>query len=212
MVSGGSGLRHPTQRQASCPPVVVLASGTGTLLGALIGAARDGSLGGTVSGVISDRPEANALRVAQSAGIATAVVNPREFDDQASWDLALTAATAAFAPRLVVSAGFMRLLGSGFLAQFGGRTINSHPALLPSFPGAHAVAEALAVGVPTTGCTVHYVDAGMDTGPVIAQTEVEIESGDTVGSLHERIKTVEQPLLVNVVRKLVSDPTTDEEY
>jgi phosphoribosylglycinamide formyltransferase-1 len=124
-----------------------------------------------------------------------------DFGDRPAWDAALTAAVAAHQPDLVVSAGFMKILGPAFLAAFP-RTINTHPALLPAFPGANAVRDALAAGVEVTGATVHYVDAGVDTGEVIAQVEVPVEPGDTEGSLHERIKVAERRMLVETVERM----------
>ena len=123
----------------------------------------------------------------------------RDHADRAAWDVALTEAVAAHEPDLVVSAGFMKILGPTFLARFQGRVLNTHPALLPSFPGAHAVAEALAYGVRVTGSTVHLVDAGTDTGPILAQEPVAVLDGDDESSLHERIKVVERRLLVDVI-------------
>jgi len=137
-------------------------------------------------------------------------VSLRDHTDRAEWDRALTDAVAAHEPDLVVSAGFMKILGSEFLDRFGGRIINTHPALLPSFPGAHAVADALAYGVRVTGSTVHLVDGGVDTGPVLAQEAVTVRDGDDEATLHERIKVVERRLLAEVVaavatRGVVSD-------
>ncbi|MBB6471915.1 phosphoribosylglycinamide formyltransferase-1 [Sphaerisporangium rubeum] len=123
--------------------------------------------------------------------------------NRAAWDVALRDAIAAHKPDLVVSAGFMKILGPEVLAAFP--VVNTHPALLPSFPGAHAVPEALAYGVRVTGCTVHLVDAGVDTGPVIAQEAVSVEDGDDESSLHERIKSVERRLLVDVVGRMARD-------
>jgi phosphoribosylglycinamide formyltransferase-1 len=120
-------------------------------------------------------------------------------------DLALAEAVAEHRPDLVISAGFMKIVGKEFLARFGGRTVNTHPALLPSFPGAHGVRDALAYGVKVTGCTVHFVDDGVDSGPVIAQRAVEVREDDTEDALHERIKDVERRLLVDVVGRLSRD-------
>jgi formyltetrahydrofolate-dependent phosphoribosylglycinamide formyltransferase len=152
--------------------VVVLVSGSGTLLQAVLDAA-----------------ELPARVVAVGA-------------DRAEWDRALTKAVAAHEPDLVVSAGFMKILGPEFLAAFGGRVINTHPALLPAFPGAHAVADAISYGVRVTGCTVHLVDAGVDTGPIVAQEAVSVVPGEDVDALHERIKVVERRLLVDVIALL----------
>ncbi|MFC7573799.1 phosphoribosylglycinamide formyltransferase [Klenkia terrae] len=124
--------------------------------------------------------------------------------DRAAWDAALADAVAAHEPDWVVCAGFMKLLGPAVLARFGGRLVNTHPALLPAFPGAHAVRDALAAGVTTTGATVHLVDAGLDTGPVLAQTPVPVLPGDDEARLHDRIKTVERALLVDTITTLTS--------
>ncbi|WP_051480508.1 phosphoribosylglycinamide formyltransferase [Cellulomonas sp. KRMCY2] len=184
----------------------MLVSGGGSNLAALLAAHGDPAYGARVVGVVSDTADAGGLTVARDAGVATAVVAPSDFADRAAWDAALAEAVRVFGPSLVVSAGFMRILGAPFLdrfgGRFGGRVINTHPALLPSFPGAHGVRDALAHGVKVTGCTVHLVDAGVDTGPIIAQRAVEVAADDDEASLHERIKTVERALLVDVVGRI----------
>jgi phosphoribosylglycinamide formyltransferase-1 len=190
--------------------VVVLLSGAGSNLAALLAAHGDVAYGARVVGVVSDRPDAGGLTLAREAGVATAVVRPVDFDDRAAWDAALAEAVAVFGPSLVVSAGFMRLLGAPFLARWGGRVVNTHPALLPSFPGAHGVRDALAHGAKVTGCTVHLVDEGVDTGPIIAQRAVEVLDDDDEASLHERIKTVERVLLVDVVGRVAREGLTVE--
>lgn len=182
--------------------VVVLISGTGTLLQALLRACAEPDYPAEVVAVGSDRPDIAGLQIAAQAGAPTFVVPLRDFADRQAWDQALTAAAAEFEPDLVVSAGFMRLLGSHFLARFPGAVLNTHPALLPAFPGAHPVADALAYGVTVTGCTVHLVDAGVDTGPVVAQRPVRVEPGDDEESLHERIKVVERLMLTDVVARM----------
>lgn len=182
--------------------IVVLASGAGSNLGALLAAHEDEAYGARVVAVVTDNPRAGAIDRAHDAGIACAVVNPADFETRAEWDLALGETVAVFHADYVVSAGFMRLLGAGFLGRFGGRTINTHPALLPAFPGAHGVRDALAYGVKVTGCTVHLIDAGVDTGPIIAQAAVNVLPGDTGESLHERIKVVERELLVDWVGRV----------
>jgi len=188
--------------------VVVLISGTGTNLAALLAAHRDPAYGARVVGVVSDRAGVRGLEVAREAGVPTAVVAPADFPDRVRWDAGLAQAVAVFDPALVVSAGFMRILGPGFLDRFGGRVINTHPALLPAFPGAHAVRDALAHGVKVTGCTVHVVDAGVDTGPIIAQRAVRVSDDDDEARLHERIKDVERDLLVEVVGRVARDGLT----
>lgn len=182
--------------------VVVLISGTGSNLAALLNAHDDPAYGARVVGVVSDRDGAGGLEIARAAGVPTAVVEPDGFPDRDAWDAGLARAVAVFDPGLVVSAGFMRILGAPFLERFGGRVINTHPALLPAFPGAHAVRDALAHGVRVTGCTVHVVDAGVDTGPIIAQRSVEIDADDDEDGLHERIKVIERALLVDVVGRI----------
>lgn len=151
-----------------------------------------------VVAVGADR-DCRALEIASAAGVTTFTARLREHPDREAWDVALTEATAAHQPDLVVSAGFMKILGSTFLSRFQGRVLNTHPALLPSFPGAHAVPDALAYGVRVTGSTVHLVDAGTDTGPILAQEAVAVLDGDDESSLHERIKVVERRLLVDVI-------------
>ena len=188
--------------------VVVLISGTGTNLAALLAAHRDPAYGARVVGVVSDRAGVPGLEVAREAGVPTVVVAPADFPDRARWDAGLAQAVAVFDPALVVSAGFMRILGPGFLDRFGGRVINTHPALLPAFPGSHAVRDALAHGVKVTGCTVHVVDAGVDTGPIIAQRAVQVSDDDDEARLHERIKDVERDLLVEVVGRVARDGLT----
>lgn len=182
--------------------VVVLVSGTGSNLAALLAAHDDPAFGARVVGVVSDRAGVGGLDIARAAGVPTAVVAPADFPDRAAWDVGMAQAVGVFDPALVVSAGFMRILGAAFLARFGGRVINTHPALLPAFPGAHAVRDALAYGVTVTGCTVHVVDAGVDTGPIIAQRAVEIAPDDDEASLHERIKVLERQMLVDTVGRI----------
>lgn len=185
-------------------PVVVLASGSGTLLQALLDAAGPGAAH-RVAGVVSDRDGVPALDRARRAGVPTAVVRPSDFDDRAAWDDAVARAVEVFSPRLVVLAGFMRLLGGAYLHRFADRTVNSHPALMPAFPGAYAVRDALAYGVKVTGTTVMLLDSGVDSGPVVAQRAVEVRDDDDEAALHERIKVVERELLVDVVTRMVRD-------
>ncbi|MGY5766182.1 phosphoribosylglycinamide formyltransferase [Brachybacterium sp. DNPG3] len=184
-------------------PVVVLISGTGSTLAALLAAAQEPESSYQVVGVVADR-EAVGLEHAKVLDIPTAVVPLRDHPDRAAWDRALADAVAAFSPDLVVLAGFMKLIGPPLLDAFGGRIVNTHPALLPSFPGAHGVRDALAHGVKITGASVIEVDAGVDTGRILAQVAVEVREDDTEDALHERIKAAEQPLLVDVVRRLTA--------
>jgi phosphoribosylglycinamide formyltransferase-1 len=156
-----------------------------------------------VVAVGADRAGIAGLSRAEAAGVPTFVVAVEDFAQRDDWDAAITAEVAAHAPDLVVSAGFMKILGKRFLESF--TTINTHPALLPSFPGAHAVRDALDYGARVTGCTVHVVDAGVDTGPVIAQAAVDVRDDDDEASLHHRIKDVERELLVDVVGRMARD-------
>jgi formyltetrahydrofolate-dependent phosphoribosylglycinamide formyltransferase len=192
---------------AAAPPprarVAVLLSGTGSLCAALLAAADDPAYPAEVVVVGSDR-DAEGLEHARRRGLPTFVCAVPDHPDRAAWDRALAAELAAYEPRLVVSAGFMKLVGPAVLGAFGGRLINTHPALLPAFPGAHAVRDALAAGVQVTGATVHVVDAGIDTGPVLAQRQVDVLPGDDEARLHERIKAVERELLVQTVAEIVT--------
>lgn len=175
--------------------IVCMASGSGSNVQALL----DADLGrGEIVGLVSDNPEARALERAAQAGVATAVVSMEEYADREAWNGGLISAVEAFEPDLVVLAGFMRVLGPAFVERFV--TINVHPALLPSFPGAHGARDALAYGVKITGCTVHLVDAGVDTGPIIAQAAVPVEADDTPDTLQARIQQQEHRLLPEVVR------------
>ncbi|MBI9114152.1 phosphoribosylglycinamide formyltransferase [Sanguibacter suaedae] len=197
-----SGHEVPVLGDAQAARVVVLASGGGSTLAALLDAHLDPAFGARVVAVVSDVPDAGALERARDAGVACAVVEPKDFGSRAEWDAALAETVAVFHADWVVSAGFMRILGAAFLDRFGGRTLNTHPALLPAFPGAHGVRDALAYGVRVTGCTLHVVDAGTDTGPVVAQVAVPVEDGDDESTLHERIKVAERDLLVEWVGRV----------
>lgn len=188
------------------PKIVVLASGSGTLLQALL----DDQVGQNICAVGSDRRNAPALDRAKRAGKATFVCDPADFGDREAWDLALRLNLQDLAPDLIVSAGFMRIIGPEVLQTFPGHIINTHPAYLPNFPGAHAVRDALAAGVETTGCTVHLVDEGVDTGPIIVQEQVRIFPDDDEVSLHERIKIVERRLLITTVHELLAAIRKDE--
>ncbi|WP_353953786.1 phosphoribosylglycinamide formyltransferase [Knoellia sp. S7-12] len=180
--------------------IVVLVSGSGTLLQALIDASLDPAYGVRILAVGADRDDIEGLQRAQRADIETFVCRVRDFPDRGAWDVALAAEIASRTPEFVVTAGFMKILGPAALAD---RTIiNTHPALLPSFPGAHAVRDALAYGVKVTGTTAHLVDAGVDTGPILAQRVVEVCDDDTEETLHERIKVQERELLVELVGAL----------
>ena len=188
--------------------IVVLVSGSGTNLQALIDAiAAEPLYGVRIAAVGADRDGIEGLARAQRAGIPTFVCRVEDYPSRTEWDAALAAEVAAYRPVLVVSAGFMKILGPAFLGS-GFTTINTHPALLPAFPGAHGVRDALDYGVKVTGCTCHVVDSGVDTGPIIDQAVVGVEDDDTVESLHERIKASERSLLVETVGRMVRDGFT----
>lgn len=203
---------------------VLLASGSGSLTQAVLDAfvvpdptgapaptASAPAVAGPASGVEivavgSDTAAAGALERAARAGIDTFVVAPRDHADRDAWNSALTAAVEAYRPDWVVSAGFMRILGPEFVTRFTHRIINTHPALLPAFPGAHGVRDALAHGVKVTGTTIHLVDTGVDTGPIIAQFPVAVRDDDTEDSLHERIRAVERTRIVELLAFLAEHP------
>jgi len=188
--------------------LVVLVSGAGTNLQALLDACADPEYGAQVVAVGADRLGVPALDRAGRAGVRTFVHRVADYPDRADWDRALTASCAEAQPDLIVLAGFMKLVGKDFLAAFGGRVINTHPALLPAFPGMHGVRDALQHGVKLTGCTVFLVDAGTDTGPVLAQAAVPVLDDDDEGTLHERVKVTERGLLVETVGRMVRDGWT----
>jgi phosphoribosylglycinamide formyltransferase-1 len=187
--------------------VVVLLSGSGTLLQSLLDATRGGDAGFAVVAVVSDRADAYGLVRAREAGLPTAVVALGDFPDRATWNVAVERAVRTFRPDLVVLAGFMRILGEPVLSAYGGRIINTHPALLPAFKGWHAVRDALEAGVKVTGCTVHVVTEEMDEGPILAQEAVPVLEDDTEETLHERIKEVERRLLPDTIRRFVEAQT-----
>jgi phosphoribosylglycinamide formyltransferase-1 len=200
-------VQQPLRVPPSAPArLVVLASGTGSLLAALLDAAV-GTYPARVVAVGADR-DCAALEIAAAASVPTYTVRVGDHTDRNAWDAAMTEATAAHEPDLVVSAGFMKILGQAFLSRFAGRVVNTHPALLPAFPGAHAVPATLAYGVKVTGCTVHLIDAGTDTGPILAQQPVPVFDDDDEATLHERIKVVERRLLVDVLEALATRGVT----
>jgi phosphoribosylglycinamide formyltransferase-1 len=188
--------------------LVVLVSGAGTNLQALLDAGADPAYGATVVAVGADRYGIEGLARADRAGIPTFVKRVADFTSREHWDRALAETVATFEPDLVVSAGFLKLAGEPFLAAFGGRYVNTHPALLPSFPGMHGAAEALAYGVKVTGATLFVVDSGVDTGPIIAQSVVPVEEDDDVEALHERIKVAERQMLVDSVGRMAREGFT----
>ncbi|MFB7128869.1 phosphoribosylglycinamide formyltransferase [Kitasatospora sp. NPDC056273] len=200
--------QHFPPRTPGPARLVVLVSGSGTNLQALIEAAADPAYGAEILAVGADRDGIAGLERAEKAGLPTFVHRVKDHPDRAAWDRALTASVAEYQPDLVVTAGFMKILGPEFIAAFTGRIVNTHPALLPAFPGAHGVTDALAYGVKVTGCTVHLVDSGVDTGPIIVQGVVEVVDADHADggeALHERIKTVERKLLVDIVGRLARE-------
>ncbi len=183
--------------------IAVLISGSGTNLQALIdAAAADPGFGAEIVLVLSDRPRVKGLKRAEAAGIPTAVVTWRDHTDRDSFTAAVCDAVDASGAEVMVLAGFMRILGPGAVQRFPHRMINVHPALLPAFPGAHAVPQALAHGVKLTGVTVHFVDEEVDHGPIILQEAVPVEQGDTEDALHARIQKVEHRVLPLVVKAL----------
>lgn len=182
--------------------VVVLVSGSGTLLQALLDATRAPEFPARVVAVGADRAGIEALTRAHGAGVPTFVCRVRDHPSRADWDRALADACREHDPDVIISAGFMKLVGADFLTRFAGRYLNSHPSLLPAFPGVHGVRDALEYGVRIAGCTLFVVDAGVDTGPILAQEAVDVLPGDDENSLHERIKVVERRLLVDTIERL----------
>ncbi len=197
-------MSRPTRANARTKRLVVLVSGTGTLLQALIDATSEPSFGAEIVAVGSDRPGVQGLARAERVGIPTFVHPLSKGADRAEWDRGLTARVGAWQPDLVVAAGFLKLVGADFLAAFGGRTINTHPALLPSFPGIHGPRDAMTYGVKVSGATVFLVDGGVDTGVILAQQAVSVAVDDTVETLHEKIKIVERAMLLEVTHDLVT--------
>ncbi len=189
-------------------PIVVLVSGSGTLLQALIDASADAAYGVRIVAVGADRAGTLGQQRAERAGIPTFVCRVADHPSRAAWDAALTEAVAAYRPSLVVSAGFLKLAGPTFLARFGGRYLNSHNALLPAFPGIHGPRDALAYGVRIAGATLFVVDAGVDTGAIVAQCAVPVLDDDTEESLTERIKAAERPQLVEYVGRMAREGHT----
>ena len=192
------------RRAPQAPPlrVVVLVSGAGSNLGAILEAESDPAFAVRVVAVAADRDDIGGLARAERAGRPTFVIRVRDFPTRGAWDAALTDQTDRYTPDLVVSAGFLKLVGPQFLARFAGRYLNTHNALLPAFPGMHGPADALAYGVRITGATLFFVDAGVDSGPILAQVAVPVEPGDDVATLTERIKVAERRQLVDQLGRL----------
>jgi formyltetrahydrofolate-dependent phosphoribosylglycinamide formyltransferase len=179
--------------------IVVLASGTGTLFEALL----DSGLGASVAALVTDQPGARAVEVAEKRGISVRRIPLGDFDSRESWEIELLRVVTELKPDLIVAAGFMRILSPVFVNSFPEQIINSHPSLLPQFPGAHAVRDAIEAGATVTGCTVHFIDEGVDTGKIIAQEQVDVVPGESAEQLHERIKIVERTLLPRSVEQLL---------
>jgi phosphoribosylglycinamide formyltransferase-1 len=194
-----------TTAHASPARLVVLVSGAGTNLQALLDACTDEAYGARVVAVGADRDGIEGLARAERFGVPTFVHRVKDHASRADWDAALTDSCRSHAPDLLVLAGFMKLTGPTFLAEFGGRCVNTHPALSPSFPGMHAPADALAYGVKVSGATLFVVDAGVDTGPIVAQVAVPVEDDDDEQSLHERIKVAERAMLVATVGRMARE-------
>ena len=188
----------------------MLVSGEGTNLQALIDACADPGYGAEIVAVGADRDNIGALTRADNSKIPTFVLRVKDFAAREEWDRALAGECRKYAPDLVVSAGFMKLVGKAFLDVFKGRILNTHPALLPSFPGMHGARDALEYGVKVTGCTVFFVDEGVDSGPVLAQAAVAVHDDDDEATLHERIKVAERMLLVETVGRMARDGWTFE--
>ncbi len=207
-MAGDSPGRRSSEEPALTARLVVLVSGAGTNLQALLDATADHAYGATVVAVGADRPGIEGLTRAERAGIPTFVHRVADHPDRAAWDAAMAASAAEHKPDLVVSAGFMKLAGEAFLAEFGGRYVNTHPALLPSFPGMHGARDALDYGVKLAGCTLFVVDAGVDTGPIVDQRAVPVLPSDDEASLHERIKVAERAMLVEAVGRMAREGWT----
>ena len=181
--------------------IVVLASGTGTLFEAIL----DSGVGADVVGLITDQSNARAISIAKGREIAVYKVLLSDFDSRESWESELLERVEKLGPDLIVAAGFMRILSPEFVEHFPGQIINSHPSLLPQYPGAHAVRDAIEANATVTGCTIHFIDHGVDTGEIIAQAQVKVQPGESEAELHERIKAVERALLPQSVEQLLSE-------
>lgn len=188
--------------------LVVLISGGGSNLQALLDACADEAYGARVVAVGSDRPSVAGLDRAAKAGVPHFVCRVRDYPSRVEWDADLARQCRQYDPDLIISAGFMKLVGPAFLAEFGGRYLNTHNALLPSFPGVHGPRDALEYGVKITGATLFIVDAGVDTGPIIAQVAVPVLDSDTEESLTERIKVAERRQLVDTIGVMVREGWT----
>ncbi len=195
----------PPRQRTRAARLVVLVSGGGSNLQALLEASADSAYGAEIVAVGADRDGIASLARAAERGIPTFVARVKDYATRDAWDAALTDRCARHDPDLVVSAGFLKLVGPRFLREFGGRYINTHNALLPAFPGVHGPRDALAYGVKVAGATLHFVDEGVDTGPIIAQVAVPVRDDDTEESLTERIKQAERQQLVSCVGRMVRE-------
>ena len=196
-------MTHPARSR-----LVVLVSGAGTNLQALLDAMADPTYPAEVVAVGADRADTGGVARAEQAGLPTFELRLQDFAARADWDRALASAVAQYEPDLVVSAGFLKLAGEAFLQRFAGHYVNTHPSLLPSFPGMRGAQDALDYGVKVAGCTLFVVDDGVDTGPILGQAVVDVRDDDDASTLHERIKTVERSLLVDVVSRMARDGWT----
>ena len=188
--------------------IVVLVSGSGTNLQALLDAAADGRLNTDIAAVLADKP-CRGIERAEQSGVPTRIIAPADHADRPAWNRTLEEAVAEHAPDLVVFAGFMRIVDPQFVRRFDGRIVNTHPALLPSFPGMHGPRDALRAGVKVAGATVFVVDPGIDTGRILLQGAVDVLADDDVDSLHERIKEQERPLLIEAIRGLAASGSAE---
>ena len=195
------------------PRIVVLISGRGSNLAAMLAAERQGALGGAVCAVVSNRADAGGLAIAEQHGVATSVVDHRAFADRAAFEAALAASVDRAEPDVVVLAGFMRVLSPTFVARYDGRMLNIHPSLLPAYAGLHTHRRVLADGGTTHGCTVHIVTADLDSGPIVAQQEVPVLPGDDEQTLAARVLEAEHRLLPEAVRTFcASSPRRGSEW
>jgi phosphoribosylglycinamide formyltransferase-1 len=182
----------------------IMASGSGSNAQVLFDRVKDGTIPASIACVICDKPGAKVIERAEAAGIETLVFSPKEFEDKAAYEAAIVRELKARDVQYVVLAGYMRICGSTFLEGYGGKTINLHPSMLPMFPGKDAIGDALAAGVKYTGVTVHFIDEGVDTGPIIRQETVMIDENDTRETLLPKVQEVEHRLLPAVTAELVS--------
>lgn len=185
--------------------IAVFASGTGSNFEAILHAVDRGQIQAKVVLVVCDKPGARVIEKAEAAGISTLVLKPKEFPSKEDYEKAILAGLEEKSVSFIILAGYMRLIGPTLLQAFSGRIVNIHPSLLPSFPGLHAIEQAFQAGVKITGVTIHFVDEGMDTGPILAQRPVEIHEDDTIDTLEERIHAIEHVLYPETLAKLINE-------